>query len=332
MIEKTIHTLLTRGQSLALITTIATEGSTPRLPGSKMVVEPDGTAHGTIGGGRIEYLVKESAIQVATGGTPVLRKFDLRNTDADDTNMICGGTQQVLIERITPSMIALFEQAVQYLHHNTSGLWILDITSPHHPVRTLHDLHTVPAVADIDWKTVIQRGQTCLVSTGGRTFVLDPLATTSTVILIGGGHVAQEVAFLAAYVDFDVMVCENRREFADSTRFPSAKHIYLITEYKNIFQKIPCHENCYLLIVTHSHHHDQEVLAQALQTRARYIGMLGSRKKRDIIYSNLRTRGMTETDLARVHCPVGMAIGSESPREIGISIVGELIAARAGAL
>jgi len=87
-----------------------------------------------------------------------------------------------------------------------------------------------------------------------------------------------------------------------------------------------------LLILTRGHLYDQEVLAQALRTPARYIGMIGSRKKRDLVYQNLRDQGFTEADFSRVHCPIGTSIGSETPQEIGISIVGELIAARAGVL
>ena len=115
-------------------------------------------------------------------------------------------------------------------------------------------------------------------------------------------------------------------------RFPMARSTHVIKNFRNLFQTIGQEEDYYLLIITRGHSYDQEVLGQALRTPARYIGMIGSRSKRNITYSNLRDQGFTDADFARVHCPVGLSIGSETPREIAVSILAELIAARAGAL
>jgi xanthine dehydrogenase accessory factor len=140
------------------------------------------------------------------------------------------------------------------------------------------------------------------------------------------------VARLAAHVDFQVVVCDDREEFARPDRFPEARAVHVVPEFRSLADIIPCTEESYLLVLTRGHLYDQEVLAQALRTPARYIGMIGSRKKRDLVCQNLRTQGFTQADFSRVHCPIGTSIGSETPQEIGISIVGELIAARSGAL
>jgi len=162
--------------------------------------------------------------------------------------------------------------------------------------------------------------------------VIDPLPKSGTVVLIGGGHVSKEVAKLAAYVDFEVVVCDDRREFSNRERFPMARATHVIKDFKDLFQIMGQGEDYYLLIVTRGHSYDRDALAQALRTPARYIGMIGSRSKRDITYSRLREQNFSDADFARVHCPVGISIGSETPEEIAVSILAELIAARAGTL
>ena len=334
MIEQQILTLLEQNRTIALVTIIDKSGSAPRLPGSKMIVEEDGTLHGTIGGGAMEHAALQSAIRVVQGAPPVLEEFDLRGSGVDDdTDMVCGGIQLVLIERITPAMTPMFQQAVHCFHGHGQGLWMIDITDPAHPGRRFLDLRDDPPVTtEIDFTPIMRARITRLITLDERRFVLDPLPRSGTVILFGGGHVSSEVAHLAAYADFEVIVCDDRRQFANPDRFPMAKEALVIENFASLFEKIEATENSYLLILTRGHSYDQQVLAQALQTPARYIGMIGSRRKRDILYDNLRQQGFGDGDFARVHCPVGLSIGSETPAEIAISIVAELIAARAGAL
>jgi xanthine dehydrogenase accessory factor len=334
MIEKEILTQLQQDHTVALVTIIDKSGSAPRLPGSKMLVEKDGTLHGTIGGGRMEHTVHEAAVKVACGSPPVITEFDMRGSGADgDTDMVCGGIQLVLIERLTPDMTPMFEQAMDCFLEGAKGVWTIDISDPEQPVRSFIDIreNSLPA-AGIDFKAIMRRRITQLIKTEKKSIVIDPLPKCGTVVLIGGGHVSKEVARLASYVDFDVVVCDDRREFSNIDRFPMARSTHVIKDFRNLFQTIGQEEDYYLLIITRGHSYDQEALGQALRTPARYIGMIGSRSKRNITYSNLRDQGFTDADFTRVHCPVGFSIGSETPREIAVSILAELIAARAGAL
>ena len=184
----------------------------------------------------------------------------------------------------------------------------------------------------MDFKTILRNRSTKLIQVEGKTVVVDPLPKSGTVVLIGGGHISKEVAKLASYVDFEVVVCDDRALFSNMDRFPMAQSAHVIQDFKNLFQIIGQGEEFYLLIMTRGHSYDRDALAQALRTPARYIGMIGSRSKRNITYSKLRDQGFNDSDFARVHCPVGLSIGSETPKEIAVSIVAELIAARAGAL
>ncbi len=334
MIEKQILSHLQQDKTVALVTIIDKSGSAPRLPGSKMFVEQNGVLHGTIGGGRLEFTAHEAATEVANGSAPILTEYRMRGSGAEgDPDMVCGGIQLVLIERLTPAMIPMFEQALDCFLDGAKGVWTIDISVPEQPRRSFVDMRrNSQLMADIDIKAAMRRRTTQLIKTAKKSIVIDPLPRCGTVVLIGGGHVSKEVAQLASYVDFDVIVCDDRQEFSNPERFPMARSTHVIKDFKNLFQTIAQEEDYYLLIITRGHNYDQDALAQALQTPARYIGMIGSRSKRAVTYANLRESGFSNADFDRVHCPVGISIGSETPREIAVSILAELIAARAGFL
>jgi xanthine dehydrogenase accessory factor len=126
------------------------------------------------------------------------------------------------------------------------------------------------------------------------------------------------------------VVLDDRPEFASSERFPRAEQIKVIPSFPQAFEGLEIDRDGYVVIVTRGHLHDKTVLEQALKTDAGYIGMIGSRRKRDLIYRELLTKGFSQAELGRVHAPIGLAIGAETPEEIAVSIVAELIQVRAG--
>jgi len=129
-------------------------------------------------------------------------------------------------------------------------------------------------------------------------------------------------------VGFPVVVVDDREEFADAGQFPEAREVRCMP-FGGVMARLPVDVHAFVVIVTRGHLYDKEVLGQALRTEARYIGMIGSRRKRDLIYKRLLEEGFTEEDLARVHSPIGLDIGAETPEEIAVSIVAELIDVRA---
>jgi xanthine dehydrogenase accessory factor len=147
--------------------------------------------------------------------------------------------------------------------------------------------------------------------------------------VFGAGHVSRHIVPLAVTVDFKVVVIDDREEFADVCHFPDAKEVRQCL-FEGVMESLAVDESSFLVIVTRGHMHDKNVLAQALRSKAGYIGMIGSDRKRKIIYEKLLEEGFTEEDLSRVHSPIGIDIGAETPEEIAISIVGELIKVRAG--
>jgi xanthine dehydrogenase accessory factor len=160
-----------------------------------------------------------------------------------------------------------------------------------------------------------------------REIFVEPLVHPGTVHLAGAGHVALAVAKLAAFVDFDIVVMDDRSEFANTARYPEAKEVRVVPSFAACLENLG--QDDYVVIVTRGHLHDREVLAQALRTKAGYIGMIGSRRKRGAVYESLRQEGITDTDLARVHCPIGLAIDADTPEEIALSIVAEMVQVRA---
>lgn len=149
-------------------------------------------------------------------------------------------------------------------------------------------------------------------------------------IIVGAGHVGQALAALCPLVGFRTSVIDDRADFANWERFPSADDIRVQASFQDCFRGLTLTPNCYVVIVTRGHAHDRAVLAQSLRSRAGYIGMIGSRKKRDATFQSLREEGFSGDQLAQVHCPIGLAIGAKTPAEIAVSIVAELIAVRAG--
>jgi xanthine dehydrogenase accessory factor len=150
-----------------------------------------------------------------------------------------------------------------------------------------------------------------------------------TLVVFGAGHVSMPTVELAAGVGFRVVVVDDRSEFANRERFAAAADILVPKDFSSAVSMLSIDNDTFVVIVTRGHSFDKEVLAGTLRTDAGYIGMIGSRRKRNAIYAALKKEGFTDTDLARVHCPIGLSIGAESPEEIAVSIVAELIQHRA---
>ena len=158
---------------------------------------------------------------------------------------------------------------------------------------------------------------------------VEPILPQPVVYLFGGGHISTAVAKAAQAAGFDVGVVDDREAFANAQRFPMAQEIF--TSYDEAFEKLKPNGSSYLVIVTRGHKEDMRVLAWAVRTAARYVGMIGSKRKVLSVYKALEEEGYSARDFERVHAPVGLDIGALSPEEIAISIAAELIAVRRNA-
>lgn len=331
--------LLDDGQSVVLATIIDQEGSTPRTAGARMIVRRDGAILGTVGGGLLEARVMSRSPGLFESGALELLAFDLGGDPATGVDMICGGRVDVLMEVLRPGggEHAAWKTVLQImgrggravivgeLRHDAAAIerHIVSENVPEAGGRLPSILEKAVAVAGGDDRAVK------LVEVDSRRFLVEPVFGGGTVFLFGAGHVSREVAGLLRPVDFGCVVIDDRPEFANAQRFPSADGIIVASSFQHVMDGLAIDRNSYLVIVTRGHRHDEAVLEQALRTGAGYVGMIGSRRKRDAIYENLRRRGIDPADLDRVHSPIGLPIRAETPAEIAVSIVAQLIDVRA---
>jgi xanthine dehydrogenase accessory factor len=155
---------------------------------------------------------------------------------------------------------------------------------------------------------------------------VEPILPQPVVVLFGGGHISTALAKAASAAGFGVTVVDDRETFANVERFPMAQEIF--TSYEDAYEKIQPNASTYLVIVTRGHRDDMRVLSWAVRTDARYVGMIGSKRKVLSVYRALEAEGYKPEEFERVYAPMGLEIGALSPEEIAISIVAELIAVR----
>jgi xanthine dehydrogenase accessory factor len=238
-----------QGIPAALVTIIATKGSTPRSVGTKMIVFLDGTIFGTVGGSSVEaLLIDESRACLQTGECQKV-SHNLDDAENKDTGMICGGVME---------------------------------------------------------------------------FFIEPLIPAAHLYIFGAGHVALPLAKLAAQVGFTYTIIEDREQFATRDRFPEAKDL-MVGSLQDVARQIQFKTTDFIAIVTRSHDQDYLALREVLQKNPRYIGVIASKTKKKQIFSRLREEGFPQDLIDSIHTPIGLDIKAETPQEIAVSIVAELI-------
>ena len=343
---------LEQGESLVQATILTHEGSTPRSAGSRMLLRAAGTdgggvgiAAGTVGGGLVEAQVMAAGAEVLATGQRRVETFDLTGELAAGADMICGGRLRVFLERLESGDLPLLLRLDEALAQGRRCLRLTPLDAGAPSLLALGEdcqgadcQSACPSAcpgAGLSQELVRAAelagagiSAPVVFEHAGRAYALEPWAAASQLFIFGAGHVSRPTAQVAALAGFCVTVLDDRAEFANAGRFPQAQ-TRVLDNYGDCFAGLPSGPGAFVVIVTRGHVHDAEVLAQALRTRVGYIGMIGSRRKRDAVYERLRGQGFGEADLGRVHCPIGLSIGAETPEEIAVSIIAELIAHRA---
>ncbi|MEW5921900.1 MAG: XdhC/CoxI family protein [Bacillota bacterium] len=165
---------------------------------------------------------------------------------------------------------------------------------------------------------------------GGEASVfIDVIAAPETLLIAGAGHVAQPLAAMGAILGFKVVVIDDREDFCNSERFPTAARC-LVGDIGEMLAAAEITPNTYIVIITRGHAYDQKALEQTINTNAAYVGMIGSKKKVQTVFKDLRQKGFDESKIARVYAPIGMDIGAKTAEEIAVSIMAEIIAHKYG--
>ncbi len=333
--------LLERGEACALATVFAGQGSTPRAAGAAMLVRADGSIAGTIGGGLLEATVLAQAVEAIRAGRSRVVSYELDGSSVDDTAMLCGGRAEVLIAVVPAGdeKLAAVMRGAQTAARAGERAWHVSLFSAHAGDTVVAhvlvgadgvvagDASGVGLERD-DWLAQVRAGGLFTLP-DGRLAHVEVLAPAPLAVICGAGHVAQALVPVAMGVGFRLLVLDDRPDFAAPERFPSGCDVRVVRGFEDALDGLSLDSGSSVVIVTRGHQHDFAVLTQALRSSAGYIGLMASRAKARRIAEALRGLGFTEADIARVHTPIGLAIGAETPAELAISIVAELVETRA---
>jgi xanthine dehydrogenase accessory factor len=326
---------LGQGRPCVWCAVVETRGSTPQKAGAAMLVFPDGSQRGTLGGGCIEAEVKQRALRVlgGDGGWPEILTFCLDDNYGWDDGLICGGRMSILADPLRAAGAA--EYCARFRELVEAGRGCTEAVVLAGGSRYLFDASGRPAgrLAEAPPSEEVLRGLVPVAQRPGPAtrhgVAYLPVLPRVTLLIVGAGHVGQAVARLAAEVDFDVWVLDDRERYAGRDRFPHAQRLLVGEIGPTLRQLVPeLDASAYCLIVTRGHNHDEEALYHLAAAPAGYVGMIGSKRKIKLIFEDLRAKGVTAEQLARVHAPLGIDIGSQTVPEIAVSIVAELIACR----
>jgi xanthine dehydrogenase accessory factor len=311
-----------------------------------MLVYADGSQAGTLGGGCVEAEVKRRALHVLnelTGSAEIV-SFCLDDDYGWDDGLICGGRMTMLVSPIATAAGGVADHSFYHCYRELveSGAGCTEIVALQNNAaglpagaRFLFDSNGAltakladffpPAEALAGLRPLSERPRPSV----QKGFAYLPVLPRITLFVVGGGHVGQAVAQLAATVDFDIWALDDRDRYVGPDRFPTAQR-RLVGDIGRTLQELApaIHPGMYCLIVTRGHNHDEEALYHLARTSAGYIGMIGSKRKIKMIFEDLVAKGIFEETLARVHAPLGLPIGSQTVAEIAVSIVAELIARR----
>jgi xanthine dehydrogenase accessory factor len=336
---------LDQGRDCVYCSLVETRGSTPQKAGAAMLVFPDGGQFGTLGGGCVEAEVKQRALRVlgASDSKPEVLTFHLDDNYGWDDGLICGGRMAILADPVSANGQSRSELGDYYRVLIENGQGCTEAVALHYEgaevptgSRFLFDVDgmvsaqtiagPVPSVVSENLLPLRRRPEPAV--RHGIAYL--PILPRITLLIVGGGHVGQAVARLAADVDFDIWVLDDRSSYASRERFPRAQRI-LVGDIGSQLQLLLPKEitpSTFCIIVTRGHGHDEEALYHLVRSAASYVGMIGSKRKIKLIYEDLLAKGVSSEDLRKVHAPLGFAIGSQTVSEIAVSIVAELIACR----
>ena len=322
---RTAQQWLERDGRVALATVIDTWGSAPVPVGGQLVIGADGSFEGSVSGGCIEGEVITEAEEVLRDGKPRTLSFGVTDESAWSVGLPCGGQVKVFLERLDRDSGGqeLLQRVVQ-ASDKREGLLLR--TRLADGERTLFD-RTTPGL-DPDLAARLRSGESKLQQTPEGDVFVQALLPPARIIVIGATHIAQILCELARLSGYEIKVIDPRTAFASPERFP---HIEILPEWpQDALPRIGLDPYTALVVVAHVSHIDDEALKYALRADCLYIGALGSKRNHAKRTERLLAAGMTEAEIARIKCPIGLDIGARTPAEIAVSIMAEVILAVRG--
>lgn len=326
-------------EPFALATVIRTWGSAPRPEGAHMAVLSGDRMIGSVSGGCVENAVVEAARECMENGKSQILTFGVSDETAWQVGLACGGTIQILLQRMD-TQSPLFQQLAHVLENKKTAVlasyvgekeaWLgrqLLVTS-RGPVGGIDNGRLDQQIQQSIDLTRPPR-EPMMQSFAGHAVFIEPILPPARLIVVGGVHIAIPLTRMAAELDFEVILVDPRSTFANPERFPHLRTI--INEWPDVaLTQLGIDENTFIVTLSHDAKIDDPALAAALQHHPAYIGALGSQRTHEKRLGRLRDQGFTEAQLRRIAAPIGLSIGARSPAEIAVAILAQITAVRHG--
>lgn len=314
----------TSRRSAMLCTIVSRRGTTPRGVGTAMVVDENGAQFGTVGGGEAEFQVKQDALELLCENASALRSYAVHPGEGENC-AASGGEIDVLFRLFAgENGRRLAQRALESLDRE-EGFFVCSAD-----YKTLGETEYIPAWAAKDDSALRPYlAKAPLLTAEDPKRFIEPLFPPPRAVILGGGHVAKALVPVLAQLGLRVWVVEDRDTLCDASRFPLAERV-LSEVQDRFFDELELNERDAVISLVRGRGIDFSILDAALRTRAGYIGAIGSHSHAKKMRDQLLSRGFSKEQIARIHSPVGLDIGAESPEEIAVSIAAEWIACRNG--
>ncbi|SEG68411.1 xanthine dehydrogenase accessory factor [Actinacidiphila yanglinensis] len=343
-IAEELHRWCLRAEPFAVATVSQVGGSTPRGPGAALAVDGAGTAVGSVSGGCVEAAVYDLCADVLADGRPLVRSFGFSTDDLFDIGLTCGGTVEVLIERIVPAdrpeIVAFLAAAarrervalVRPVADPAAGPGRALVVRPDHPDRGSLGAAELDRIAGDRARELLAAGTTGpLVPWPGHAtrLLVESSVPAPRLLLFGAVDVAAALARLGSVLGYRVTVCDARPVFATPARFPAGVEVVVDWPHRYL-ATADVDARTVICVLTHDPKFDVPLLERALGLPVAYVGAMGSRRTHDDRLARLRAVGLDETRLARLRSPLGLDLGARSPEETALSIAAEIVSDRHG--
>ncbi len=316
---------------------VKTWKSAPRKPGAAMIIDDALNVAGSVSGGCIEGAVIQEAQNVMESGVPAHMSYGIENETAWSVGLSCGGDVQVLIEKHwsaseNPSAMKVWNRVQQSVKENKSLALLTRLGIPDSAPMMIDETgNTEEAWQDFDEELqelslkILKSGKSQIQEWQQHKIFFHAVPAPDQLIIIGAGHISVFLVQFAQQLDFDTFVIDPKTIFANQQRFP-VQPTQLITEWPHeVLQDWQLHNHTYVVFLTHDPKIDDPTMHIVLREPVAYIGALGSRRTHAKRCLRLQESGFSEEEIKRIHAPVGLDIGSETPAEIALSIMAEII-------
>lgn len=318
------------GQDTVLATVLSSSGEVPRGPGARMLVGENGRICGSVGGGTVEYRSEQIGMEVLRTGTSVQKNFCLNPNGVENLGMVCGGDVDIWFVRLRAGNRTLRDvlEQMEECWQTGESFWCVcdpdrDLIAGYGTARGAFGAKLPEALP------AMLSSKARIIPCGESRWFCQQLLAAGKVYIFGGGHIARALVPLLERLRFRCVVVEDRAEVLESGAFPPGTELVClpVDGMGRLMAGIGAEDM--VCVMTRGHRNDYEVQIQALQTPAKYIGVIGSRSKHRYAREKALAAGYSEQELARITAPIGLDISSDTPEEIAVSIAAQLIMVRA---